>query len=104
MIKIAKGLTVIEVTRGAYESIYCHQGYKPVEDAEYKEMQEPEHNIKKSDDELFTDEIVTKPIAQWTKDEVKRFAAIHELDISGTKSAAEAKDIIKAFLSESEEF
>ena len=52
----------------------------------------------KTEDEIFVEEILEKPISQWNKDEVKRFAAIKEIDISGTKNANEAKEIIKSFI------
>ena len=44
------------------------------------------------------EEILEKPISQWSKGEVKRFAAIKKIDISGTKNANEAKEIIKSFI------
>ena len=44
------------------------------------------------------DEVQEKPISQWNKEEVKRFAALKNIDISGTKNAGEAKNIIKEFL------
>ena len=52
----------------------------------------------KSEDDIFVEEILEKPISQWNKEEVKRFAAIKEIDISGTKNANEAKEIIKSFI------
>jgi hypothetical protein len=39
-------------------------------------------------------------VSQWNKEEVKRFAALKEIDISGTKNANEAKEIIKQFLAQ----
>jgi hypothetical protein len=52
----------------------------------------------KTEDEIFVEEILEKPISQWNKEEIKRFAAINEIDISGTKNANEAKEIIKFFI------
>ena len=49
------------------------------------------------------EEILEKPISQWNKDEVKRFAGIKEIDITGTKNANEAKEIIKSFLEAQEQ-
>lgn len=106
MVKITNGVVALEVTNGAYESIYRYQGYKPVEDKVDEKKAEGEQEPKapeKSDDEKFAEEIVKKPISQWNKEEVKRFAAIKNLDITGTKSANEAKEIIKTFLAEGEQ-
>ena len=99
MVKITNGIVTFEVTRGAYDGIYSHQGFKPVEVAE-KKVAADEDVDNRTDDEKFADELVEKPISQWNKEEVKRFAAIRDIDISGTKNANEAKEIIKQFLAE----
>lgn len=97
MVKITNGVNVFEVTRGAFDGIYSRQGYtimdeKNVETVKVHEVPE------KTEDEKFLDEIVEKPISQWNKEEVKRFAALKEIDIAGTKNAGEAKAIIKEFI------
>ena len=96
MVKITNGVNVFEVTRGAFDGIYSRQGYTIVDEAVKRKAADwvPE----KTEDELFLDEILEKPISQWNKDEIKRFAAINKIDISGTKNASEAKEIIKSFI------
>ena len=101
MVKITNGVNVFEVTRGAFDGIYSRQGYVILNENEAVEavldasaVDAPE----KTEDEKFIDEIIEKPISQWSKDEVKRFAALKEIDITGTKNANEAKEIIKSFI------
>lgn len=98
MVKITNGVNVFEVTKGAFDGIYSRQGYRLVD--EKAEVKAPEASAapEKSEDDIFVEEILEKPISQWNKDEVKRFAAIKEIDISGTKNANEAKEIIKSFI------
>ena len=100
MVKITNGVSVFEVTRGAFDGIYSRQGYTILNEQVpgQQEIQVPE----KTDDEKFIDEIIEKPLSQWNKDEVKRFAALNDIDISGTKNAGEAKELIKTFLEENE--
>ena len=101
MVKITNGKHVFEVTRGAYETIYSRQGYKLVGE---KKATATHNGSGKSDDEKFVEEIVEKPASKWSKDEIKRFASLKGIDISGTKNAEEAREIIKAYLdSDSEE-
>ena len=102
MVKITNGIVTFEVTRGAYDGIYSHQGFKPVNEVKKAEekVAAGEGVDNRTDDEKFADELVEKPISQWNKEEVKRFAAIRDIDISGTKNANEAKEIIKQFLTE----
>ena len=89
MVKITNGVDVFEVTRGAFDGIYSRQGYTIMNE--------------KTEDEIFVEEILEKPIFQWNKDEVKRFAGIKEIDITGTRNANEAKEIIKSFLEAQEQ-
>lgn len=99
MVKITNGVNVFEVTKGAYDGIYSHQGYHLLEEHEgNNEIVEPA--VEKTDDEIFADELVEKPISQWSKEEVKRFASIKNINISGTKNANEAKEIIKSAIAE----
>lgn len=96
MVKITNGVNIFEVTRGAFDGIYSRQGYTIVDEekADVNTSNVPE----KSEDEKFLEEIIEKPISQWNKDEVKRFAVLKEIDITGTKNANEAKEIIKDFI------
>lgn len=98
MVKITNGVNVFEVTRGAFDGIYSRQGYKLVDEKAEAKTPEAPDAPEKSEDDVFVEEILEKPISQWNKEEVKRFAAIKEIDISGTKNANEAKEIIKSFI------
>lgn len=101
MLKITNGVNVFEVTRGAFDGIYSRQGYRVMEEHKHEEDEQPKVP-EKTDDELFIETIVEKPISQWNKDEVKRFATLKEIDLAGTKNVGEAKEIIKTFLEENE--
>lgn len=106
MVKITNGVNVFEVTRGAFDGIYSRQGYTIIMDEKATEgtkTLEAPKAPEKSEDEVFVEEILEKPISQWNKEEVKRFAAIKEIDITGTKNANEAKEIIKSFLEAQEQ-
>ena len=101
MVKITNGKEIFEVTRGAFDGIYSHQGYELMDESKKKNTGTRQRGP--TDDEVFLSEIVEKPISQWNKDEVKRFASLKEIDISGTKNANEAKDIIKQYLEENDD-
>lgn len=105
MVKITNGVNVFEVTRGAFDGIYSRQGYTIMNEkaAEGAKVPETPKAPEKTEDEIFVEEILEKPISQWNKDEVKRFAGIKEIDITGTKNANEAKEIIKSFLEAQEQ-
>lgn len=100
MVKITNGVDVFEVTRGAFDGIYSHQGFQVVNEKTDTKKQQENTVPEKSEDEVFIEEILEKPISQWNKEQVKRFAVIKGIDISGTKNANEAKEIIKSFIDE----
>lgn len=101
MVKITNGISTFEVTKGAFESIYKKQGYELVgEEANVVEEPEVQQEPEANEDDLFVEELLEKPIGSWNGKEVRRFAEIKGIDISGTKNANEAKEIIKDFLAE----
>ena len=105
MKKITNGRAVIEVTEGAFESIFKHQGYVEVDApvvVEETKDEKPVEELERNEDDAFVEELLEKPIGSWKGPEVKRFAEIKGIDISGTKNANEAKEIIKGFLADEE--
>lgn len=104
MKKITNGINVFEVTSGAYESIYRHQGYQVIGEEKEQDFapEESSEEDKKSADEIFVEELQKKPISQWNKDEVKRYAAAKGIDLAGTKNVNDAKEVIKNVLNAGE--
>lgn len=104
MVKITNGKDVFEVTEGAFEGIFIHQGFTKYDEIKVKSkdtLDEAKIPVVDAADE-FDDELDEieneKPVSQWTKAEVKEFAKANGIDISGTKNVNEAKEIIKQFI------
>lgn len=109
LIKITDGVKSITVTQGAYEGIYKNLGFEPADKVEEEVKVDPKEKGKegqkddgKSENEIFAEELLEKPISEWSKDEVKRFAEIKEIDISETKNPGQAKEVIGAWLEEND--
>lgn len=121
MLKITNGKDIFEVTTGAYEDIYKGLGYIPVdngpdilnsnvppvghkdskgEDGDSGIQDNNSNGGVKTEDEIFCEELLKTPIDQWNKDQIVKFSAINGINISGTKSSKEAKDIIRKFLAQ----
>lgn len=124
MIKCTNGMTVIEVTEGAYNTIFKDQGYRPITDevktpvapvvvpteekvetpvednSEVESEEQADAYVPDEKDEI--DSLLEKPISQWSNNEVKAFAEAKEIDITGTKNVKEAKNRIKKFLEDAE--
>lgn len=96
MVLITNGVNKFWVTKGAFDGVYSKQGYTIENDkkvAATVKMPSP-----KSLDEKFLEEVEEKPLSQWSKEEVKKFAALKGIDFSGTKNINEAKALIKDFM------
>lgn len=105
MVNITNGVNIFEVTDGAYENNFKKLGYKIVNEKGSNikdEQQEVEaDNVveeKAAEEKIKMSELVEKPLSNWTKDEVKKFAKANEIDITGTKGVDEAKERINDFL------
>ena len=96
MVLITNGADKFWITKGAFDGVYSKQGYTIENDkkvAATVKMPSP-----KSPDEKFLEEKEKKPMTQWSKDEVKKFAALKDIDLSGTKNINEAKALVKDFM------
>lgn len=103
MVKITNGINVIEVTNGAFETVYKGQGYhKVVEQQAFVSAPVKDEGQDAGEVDHIT-ELEEKPVSQWSKAEVKEYAEAKGIDLSGTKNVNEAKDRIKAAMSGSEE-
>lgn len=94
MVTVVRNGKEFTVTAGAAK-ILATQGYtieQPVKSSEADVHEEV------SVDQKFLDEVVTKPIAQWSKAEVKRYTDLTGLDTSGAKTVADVKEMIKRHL------
>lgn len=104
MVKITNGVSVFEVTKGAFDGIFSRQGFTLVNDESEDESNGFAVNggEEKTEDEKFVEAVKEKPISQWSKEDVKRFAVINDISLSGTKSVNEAKEVIKEFIESQE--
>lgn len=97
MVTITNGIVTADVSNGAFESIFKAQGYRIVGgdahiDTGVDNNHEPDENGE------FLAHMKEKPLSQWSKDEIRKYAAIKGIDISGTKNPNEAKQIIRIYM------
>ena len=101
MVTIKNGNNVHVVTEGAYKEIFSKLGYEIISGKEEVSIETPidvDDNAMSEEDEEFILGVEEKPISQWSKTEVKKYAELKRIDITGTKNVNEAKAIIKEFL------
>lgn len=127
MVTITNGIRTFRVTAGAV-SVYESMGFRTVTDEELEEMKTTaeEHydagefveesisksksvvNIKDEDvdtgmskeDVVFIEELLEKPLSQWSNEEIKDFVKIKGIDTSGAQKVSQVRGIIKAYLEE----
>lgn len=101
MVTIKNGNNIHVVTEGAYKEIFSRLGYEVISGKEEISIETPvdvDDNTMSEEDIEFILSIEEKPISQWSKTEVKKYAELKCIDITGTKNVNEAKQIIKEFL------
>lgn len=96
MVLITNGVDRFLVTKGAFNGVYSKQGYTIENDEKVAAAAQTPNP--KTENEKFLEEVEEKPLSQWSKEEVKKFAALKDIDISGTKNVNEAKALIKNFM------
>ena len=97
MVVVTNGIETFTVSSGAAK-IYRDMGFSVVDVVE-KPIEEVVVEEVVDEDTLFVNEIKEKPVSQWTKDEIKRFANINDIDIDGVRTVREAREMIKKFIS-----
>ena len=95
MIKITDGKEVFEVTKGAFETVFKNQGWQIVNENVVKPVLEQKVL---TEDEKFEIEVVEKPIASWSKEELKRFADLKGISLEDVHSTNEVREIIKNYI------
>lgn len=108
MVKISDGKQELLVPTGAFNMIYKGLGFSIVGEKKSVPQEDEDDGAHEnvqgdsvSDDE-FVEQLMEKPISEWSKEEVKKFAEIKGIDISETKRVTEAKNLIRDFLENSE--
>lgn len=103
MVKLTNGIDTIIVSSGAAD-VYMRNGFRPVNEHMHAETIigniEEEPDVHVSDDDVYVNNLLEKPISRWTKEEVKRFASIKGINLSGAKTFNDAKDRVKSYLNE----
>ena len=101
MVTIKNGDNIHVVTEGAYKEIFSKLGYEIISGKEEVSIETPidvDDNAMSEEEMEFILGVEEKPISQWSKTEVKKYAELKRIDITGTKNVNEAKAIIKEFL------
>lgn len=106
MVTITNGVESFTVPNGSV-GIYKRAGYRVVKSAPVEAhveevveiVEEPvvDEDELSEEDAIFISAVEEKPLSQWSGNDIKKYAALNDIDISSTKSAKEARVIIKKF-------
>lgn len=67
--------------------------------SEEDEAEDTETGMSK-EEAAFVEELLEKPLSQWSNDEVKEFVKIKGIDTSGAQKVSQVRAIIKSYLEE----
>lgn len=89
---------MLKVTMKQYENKYKRLGYMIVGGSmKTEEVEEPEHETVEEDSE----DIESIPISEMNKEQLMRFAKVHNINTKSAKNVAEARRIIQRAVKES---
>lgn len=117
MVTITNGYKTFRVTNGAvpvYKSMGFHtvtneeldrakhieQGYGTGEVENFVEEGSTTLEQTVDEDTVFIEELLEKPLSQWSNEEVKDFVKIKGIDTSGAQKVSQVRGIIKTYLEE----
>lgn len=97
MVTITNGDKTFRVTAGAVKP-YEDMGFRVVRDTPLEDNEDS--GMGSSSDEGYIEELLEKPLSQWTNEEVKYFVKVKEIDTSGAQKISQVRGIIKTYLDE----
>ena len=109
MVKITNGINVFDVPSGAAKA-YEVSGYHVITDSEAgkviieDEVVEDVEDVANdaNDDDRFVEEIMEKPVSQWNGEEIRRYASIKGIDLTGVRTTKQARSAVIAYNNEVE--
>lgn len=94
---------MLKVSMKQYENKYKKLGYTIVGGSmKIEEVEEPEHEVVEQDIiEEDSEDIESIPISEMNKEQLMRFAKVHNINTKSAKNVAEARRIIQRAVKES---
>lgn len=107
MVKITNGINVFEVPSGAakaYEASGYHivSGHDNVDKVIIEDEVAEDAVNDANDDDRFVEEIMEKPVSQWNGEEIRRYASIKGIDLTGVRTTKQARSAVIAYNNEVE--
>lgn len=115
MVTITNGIKTFRVTAGSvkqFESMgfitvsnkknghFEDSNKSNIDNTGTKDIEENTEDSMNTEDKMFIEEILEKPLSQWTGDEMKEFVRIKGIDTSGAQKVSQVRSIIKTYLDE----
>lgn len=106
MVKITNGVNVFDVPSGAAKA-YEASGYHVITDSEADKVIIEDEVVEDvandtNDDDMFVEEVMEKPVSQWNGEEIRRYASIKGIDLTGVRTTKQARSAVIAYNNEVE--
>lgn len=104
MIEITNGRTFLSVTKGAFKEVFERQGFVLAKDYVH-EVGKAGGLIQSAETEnlnLFAETLEAKALGKWTSAELRKYAQVKGIDLSGAKDMSECKQRIKDYWTSAE--
>ena len=72
------------------------------EDVDGTDVENEDEDEQEADEAAFVEDILEKPLSQWSTEELKEFVRIKNIDTAGAKKTSEVRSLVKKYLEEQE--
>lgn len=104
MIEITNGRAFLSVTKGAFKEVYERQGFVLAKDY-VSDVGKAGGLIQSAETEnlnLFAETLEAKALDKWTSAELRKYAQIKGIDLSGAKNMRERRKRVKDYWTDTE--
>lgn len=126
--KIQRDGKILEVTKGSYKSFFKDMGWTPVEpktepeapeavdeekphddennenfDTKNVENEDSDSSVAEENDSDEFDYLLSKPVEEFTDDELRAFVAEHNIDVSNLSKKREVRKAVADYIAENKE-
>ena len=96
-VEAVKNRHYIKVSKSAYDSIFKKKGYRLVDEAKKTKEEVVDDFAEEAEHEVVETEV---PVSEMNKEQLMRFAKVHNINTKSAKNVAEARRIIQRAVKE----
>lgn len=96
--KMINGAGTVRTVPGSVIAQYERMGYTKYNESKAHSFEDVRHEIEPENIPAVESDVLDKPLAEWTKEEMKEYALANNIDLSSAKKVTEVREIIRTHM------